>query len=537
MAYNKDFPADDSYLADFPANEREQIRAIVEDKIVNAGKLNGLNSSNDTGQVPVSNGTVCVNLNADMLDGHHADYFSHDGHIHNNASTSTAGFMSAADKTKLDGVETGAEVNQNAFGNVAVGTSTLQADNKQDTLYIAAGSNVSIAADETNDKITIGLTGIVPVANGGTGKSNLDNVNVGGAGALNSWKYRPTTANNTFADAKVRYYLATSSMTTAKPPLDGAILHLPCDNGSWDSQLFVGNDGTVSARAQNGSADWSGSTGWKKLAFEADVPKNNGTGATGTWPISVNGNANTATKATGDSDGNNIKDTYATKANTYTKTEVNTIKDNIISNPLVGNNVLWDYLHRLGANPTLPTTNAELNALGMFMSYFDQVNKIANQPSQYGQLINIPATKEGGESTQLWIEQSSGRMHHRSGNGSIAVNGTPFKRFLDTDDLSAAGVVAGNVSNTNAWWVKLGGAVPLIIQGGYGSVGKDQTATFTYPVAFPSAALGAFLGRAYSDNEISPTITSLQKSYMHWTSLGENRHSYGANTFFTVIGY
>lgn len=340
MAYNKDFPADDSYLADFPSNEREQIRAIVEDKIVNAGKLNGLNSSNDTGQVPVSNGTVNTNLNADMLDGHHEDYFSKDGHIHNNVSTSTAGFMSAADKTKLDGVETGAEVNQNAFGNVAVGTSTLQADNKQDTLYIAAGSNVSIAADETNDKITIGLTGIVPVANGGTGKSNLDNVNVGGAGTLNSWKYRPTTANNTFADAKVRYYLASSAMTTGKPPSEGAILHLPGDNYSWDMQLSIGYDAAVSVRTQKGPADWSGSTGWKTLAFEADVPKNNGTGATGTWPISVNGNADTATKATGDSDGNNIKDTYAPQANTYTKTEVDTIKDDIISNPLVGNNTL-----------------------------------------------------------------------------------------------------------------------------------------------------------------------------------------------------
>lgn len=497
MAYNKDFPADDSYLADFPSGEREQIRAIVEDKIVNAGKLNGLSSSNDTGQVPVSNGTVNTNLNADMLDGHHEDYFSKDGHVHNNASTSTAGFMSAADKTKLDGVATGAEVNQNAFGNVAVGTSTLQADNKQDTLYIAAGSNVSIAADETNDKITIGLTGIVPVANGGTGKSNLDNVNVGGAGTLNSWNHRPTTANNTFADAKVRYYLATSNMTTAKPPNDGAILHLPWDNSSRDSQLFVGNDGTFSVRAQNGSADWSGSTGWKTLAFEADVPKNNGTGATGTWPISVNGNANTATKATGDSDGNNIKDTYAPKANTYTKTEVNTIKDNIISKPLVGNDVLWDYLHRLGENPTLPTTNNALNALGMFMSYFDRVNKIANQPSQYGQLINIPATKEGVESTQLWIEQSSGRMHHRGGYGSIAINDTPFKRFLDTDDLSAAGVVAGNVGNANAWWVKLGGVIPLIIQGGYNETLTNTTRTITYPVAF-SSIIGAWIAEIAS---------------------------------------
>lgn len=484
MAYNKDFPADDSYLTDFPANEREQIRAIVEDKIVNAGKLNGLNSSNDTGQVPVSNGTVNTNLNADMLDGHHEDYFSKDGHVHNNVSTSTAGFMSAADKTKLDGVATGAEVNQNAFGNVAVGTSTLQADNKQDTLYIAAGSNVSIAADETNDKITIGLTGIVPVANGGTGKSNLDNVNVGGAGTLNSWNYRPTTANNTFADAKVRYYLATSLMTTAKPPSDGAILHLPGDFGSWDRQLSISDNAEVFVRSQNGSDDWSGSTGWKKLAFEADVPKNNGTGASGTWPISVSGNASTATKATADASGNNIANTYAKKTDTYTKTEVNTIKDNIIRNPLVGNDVLWDYLHRLGKNPTLPTTNAALNALGMFMSYFDQANKIANQPGQYGQLLNIPAIKDASESTQIWIEQSGGRVYHRGGNGAIAVNDVPFKRFLDTDDLSAAGVVAGNVSNSNAWWVKLGGAIPLIIQGGYKYVDERTDVYVPFPIAY-----------------------------------------------------
>lgn len=483
MAYNKDFPADDSYLADFPANEREQIRAIVEDKIVNAGKLNGLNSSNDTGQVPVSNGTVNTNLNADMLDGHHADYFSKDGHVHNNVSTSTAGFMSAADKTKLDGVATGAEVNQNAFGNVAVGTSTLQADNKQDTLYIAAGSNVSIAADETNDKITIGLTGIVPVANGGTGKSNLDNVNVGGAGTLNSWNYRPTTANNTFADAKVRYYLATSSMTTAKPPSDGAILHLPWDGGPWDRQLSISDDATVFARSQKGSADWSESTGWKKLAFADDVPVKNGTGASGTWPISVSGNASTATKATADASGNNIANTYAKKTDTYTKTEVNTIKDNIISNPLVGNDVLWDYLHRLGENPTLPTTNAALNALGVFISFFTEY-KIANQPGQYGQLLNIPATKGATESTQLWIEQTSGRMYYRGGNGSVVVNDTPFKRFLDMDDLSAAGVVAGNVSNARAWWVKLGGAIPLIIQGG-----TTQPSPITFPISFVSKCL------------------------------------------------
>ncbi|MBD9032045.1 MAG: hypothetical protein EGR19_07565 [Dialister sp.] len=146
---------------------------------------------------------------------------------------------------------------------------------------------------------------------------------------------------------------------------------------------------------------------------------------------------------------------------------------------LDGDAGLWDYLHRLGQNPALPTTNAALNALGVFLSYFTQNNKIANQPGQYGQLLNIPADK-GNESAQFWIEQPTGRMFHRGGNGSTAINGAPFKRFLDTDDLSAAGVVAGDVSNANAWWVRLGGAVPLIIQGGFSS------GYITYPIAFSS---------------------------------------------------
>lgn len=154
---------------------------------------------------------------------------------------------------------------------------------------------------------------------------------------------------------------------------------------------------------------------------------------------------------------------------------------------LVGNAGLWDHLHRLGRNPTLPTTNAALNELGVFISYFTEKNKIANQPTRYGQLINIPATKDSIESTQLWIAQADGQMYHRGGNNHYVVNDTPFKRFLDTDDLSVAGVVAGDVSNPDSWWVKLGGAVPLIIQGikGYAQEGE----TYPYPIAFPHQAL------------------------------------------------
>lgn len=56
------------------------------------------------------------------------------------------------------GVEDGAEVNQNAFSNVKVGTTTVEADTKTDTLELVAGSNVTITPDATNDKITIEAT-------------------------------------------------------------------------------------------------------------------------------------------------------------------------------------------------------------------------------------------------------------------------------------------------------------------------------------------------------------------------------------------
>lgn len=71
------------------------------------------------------------------------------------ATTSSDGLMSSADKTKLNGIAAGAEVNQNAFTNIVVGSTTVTADTKTDTVTLVAGSNVTITADEKNDKITI----------------------------------------------------------------------------------------------------------------------------------------------------------------------------------------------------------------------------------------------------------------------------------------------------------------------------------------------------------------------------------------------
>ena len=64
-------------------------------------------------------------------------------------------------KTKLDGIETRAQKNQNAFSNIQLNTDTtniIKADSATDTLTLVAGSNVTLTPDVNNDKITIAAT-------------------------------------------------------------------------------------------------------------------------------------------------------------------------------------------------------------------------------------------------------------------------------------------------------------------------------------------------------------------------------------------
>ena len=71
------------------------------------------------------------------------------------ATTGASGLMSSGDKTKLEGIATGAEVNQNAFSNVVVGATTIEADTKTDTLTIVAGNNIALTPDASTDTLTI----------------------------------------------------------------------------------------------------------------------------------------------------------------------------------------------------------------------------------------------------------------------------------------------------------------------------------------------------------------------------------------------
>jgi hypothetical protein len=65
-------------------------------------------------------------------------------------------YLTSAERTKLSGIATGAEVNQFAFSNVAVsGQTTVAADAKTDTLTLVAGTGVTLTTNAGADSITI----------------------------------------------------------------------------------------------------------------------------------------------------------------------------------------------------------------------------------------------------------------------------------------------------------------------------------------------------------------------------------------------
>lgn len=79
--------------------------------------------------------------------------------------------MTAAERTKLTGITTGAEVNQNAFSKVKIGATTIEASTKTDTLEIVAGEGVTVAVDTATKKVTLKETYIDSCV-----VSSLDNV-------------------------------------------------------------------------------------------------------------------------------------------------------------------------------------------------------------------------------------------------------------------------------------------------------------------------------------------------------------------------
>lgn len=124
-------------------------------------------------------------------------------------------------------------VNQNAFSNVKIGSTTVAADSATDTIELV-GSNVTLTPDATNDKVTIGIT--------------KDNV----VAALG---YTPPTS-----DTNTNYYHQTGSWNgltyTASAQGGAPELKLTIPTGTSSTTVAIGNhthtvDSSLSATSTN----------------------------------------------------------------------------------------------------------------------------------------------------------------------------------------------------------------------------------------------------------------------------------------------
>ena len=86
-----------------------------------------------------------------------------------------------------------------------------------------------------------------------------------------------------------------------------------------------------------------------------------------------------------------------------------------------------------GSNPITSTgadTTANWGALNTSLYFYTNTGQLIDQPSQWGYVLNLG---QGTEVHQLWMEQASGSLWHRGGNGA-GWNGS-WRRILDSENL------------------------------------------------------------------------------------------------------
>lgn len=134
------------------------------------------------------------------------------------------------EKNKLAGIATGAEVNQNAFSNIVIGSTTVAADSKTDSVSFS-GTNITIEGDATNDKITF------TVPDGTTSAKGVVQLS-------NSTSSSSTTAAATPKAVKTAYDLASTAKTMAESAAANSITGLSV---SGQTVTYTKGNGTTAS--------------------------------------------------------------------------------------------------------------------------------------------------------------------------------------------------------------------------------------------------------------------------------------------------
>lgn len=187
---------------------------------------------------------------------------------------------------------------------------------------------------------------------------------------------------------------------------------------------------------------------------------------------------------------------------------------------------VWEAFHKLADNTNPGTSDSDWNSEGMYITTYNKPT-ITNQPSNSGQLINIPCDKDINYSTQLFISQPDGSLYIRASNGNI--NNTQFKRIMTSDDVSGVPAIgriilyAYNVNPTTEYpgtkWIRIGDCYLKSGTPGVGQVNiKNSSTDATSKTGSTTIKLSEANLPAHSHNGSTTNTTG---SHHHDSGFGE----------------
>lgn len=273
--------------------------------------------------------------------------------------------------------------------------------------------------------------------------------------------------NSAYAN-RVSYMMATSSMTTGKPPSDAHVLTFGWDTtAGWGAQLALG-DGSGTHMYVRGADSKNNKCvygNWKIMLdsdnYNSYAPSKTGAGASGTWGISVTGNAATATKLSSSagsanqpvyfSDGKPVAGTY-----TIAKSVPSDAKftDTVYTHPTTSGNkhipsggsagqiLRWsaDGTAVWGADNNTTYNDATTSARGlMTAAMVTKLNGIATNANNYS-LPTASSSTLGGVKTTSTVTDTSGY------SPCPIVSGVPYYR----NPLAQKEYTLSNISGTLA---------------------------------------------------------------------------------------
>lgn len=213
----------------------------------------------------------------------------------NGSSTTSASFYAPADagnnnqylKSNGSGVPTWATFSKSTVGLGNVDNTSDANKNVLSATKFTSAQSVTLTGDTTGTASSQAGWSLVTTTKKITNSGRLASANV-------------DNSNATYLN-KITYFLATSSMTEGKPPTDAGILNFAWDNNKWSSQLAIMMNSTPHIYIRgNNNTSWDAN--WLTVLdsnnYNNYAPTKTGIGASGTWGISITGNAATATSAT-----------------------------------------------------------------------------------------------------------------------------------------------------------------------------------------------------------------------------------------------